>query len=99
MATTTSVHDRSPESDPELNTEPMDAERAMRALGSPMCVTTVADDLHRVRSENGGDYTLDGRTGACSCDGNHYRGVCRHADRIALREMGVRGIELQETDL
>ena len=79
--------------------EPMDAERALRALGSPMHVVTVASDLHRVRTASGGDYTVDERNDVCGCDGNHYRGTCKHSDRMALREVGVRGIELRKGDL
>jgi hypothetical protein len=79
--------------------EPMDARRAIHALGSPMCVTTVADDLHRVRTATGSDHTVDGREKACQCESSLYRGRCRHLDRVRLREAGVRGIELREADL
>jgi len=53
-----------------------------------------ADGLYRVVGENGDTYTVDARSGACTCPDARHRnpdGGCKHARRVAYAT-GERGV-------
>ncbi|MFC7155178.1 SWIM zinc finger family protein [Halomarina halobia] len=74
--------------DLDLELDPRD----VRALTDYLLVVENAPDVYLVYGEGGDEYTVDARTGACTCPDHEYRGVtCKHARRVAF-ETGARAV-------
>ncbi|WP_254547221.1 hypothetical protein [Halomarina pelagica] len=70
------------------------AQRDVRALTEYLLVVAEAPDLYVVYGEGGDEYTVDARTGACTCPDDEYRqptGGCKHVRRVAF-ETGARDV-------
>ncbi|WP_254547492.1 hypothetical protein [Halomarina pelagica] len=82
------------ETTPLERTDDQLAARDVRALTDYLLVVEDAPDLYLVYGEGGDEYTVDTRTGACTCPDYEYRqpaGGCKHIRRVAF-ETGARDV-------
>ncbi|MFC7158012.1 SWIM zinc finger family protein [Halomarina halobia] len=88
MTTHETAAEERTDNDLDLELDPRD----VRALTHYLLVVEDAPDLYLVYGEGGDEYTVDARTGACTCPDHEYRGVtCKHARRVAF-ETGARDV-------